>query len=690
MRAAGRLLAALLFVAGPVPAQQLWYQQYQAGLEAAGGGAWEEALGHFEAAAALEPQARDRVRTYGREFLFDYDPTFQRARCLAELGRLDQAREALAAAAGTGVTAPEEIDALAARIVDLSSSTPPPTGRFRVRSTPPGATVSVDGKLLGTTPLPEVELTASRHGVAVTLDGFETWEGRLQIRPDEPVLLEVGLVPLGTLPAATTTEARTEPAGALDPGPPPVGGAGSPVSGMPEGVTRANPGAEESDPNGEDPRSSSTQRAVGSATEGGEPTRGPATATRADAGLGDGAAGTATDGAAAPGEELAPPGPASDPLSSERDGSPARTGAGDPEALTDEPPSAGEGGSSSTPGRASRGAEGATRPGRGRAAMLRPAAAALGVLLGAALATVALLRRRTRGDRHPGERRSLWRLARRDRKVGGYEVIDVLGRGGMATTYRAHRVADGKEVALKIPHESGDVSYPERFLREARLGESLHHPGIVRILDAGEDDGLLYIAMELLPGRTLRQALDDAAEPVSIERGLEIARAVAEALDYAHSKGVVHRDLKPENVMLLPDGGLRVMDFGVAQIQGQPGLTASRFFFGSPVYAAPEMVTPQQADHRADLYSLGIVLWELLEGAPPFFDESMYRLLELHQSAPLPDAAALPRPLPSDVRELLERLCAKRPDDRYATAQDLLVDLDHLLYSVAPATLEGA
>ena len=260
-------------------------------------------------------------------------------------------------------------------------------------------------------------------------------------------------------------------------------------------------------------------------------------------------------------------------------------------------------------------------------------------------------------------------------RLGRYRVVAELGRGGMATTFRALRAGDGLEVAVKIPHPSGDPAYLERFLREGRLGETLHHPAIVRILEAGEAEGIPFLAMELIPGETLRQRLDRAPEGLAQSEALTIARAVAEALDYAHGKGVVHRDLKPENIMLTPEGRAKVMDFGVARVEGQPGLTTSHLFFGSPLYGAPELVEPRSIDRRADLYSLGIVLFEMLEGRPPFVHESVMKLIDMHQRAPLPDPATLPRAMPAPLWRLLAKLLEKDRDARYPTAEALLVDL---------------
>lgn len=299
----------------------------------------------------------------------------------------------------------------------------------------------------------------------------------------------------------------------------------------------------------------------------------------------------------------------------------------------------------------------------------------------AALAVVLLLRRR-RPAQAPG-RSTDGTLPRR---IGDFRVSGELGRGGMATTYRAERVRDGLPVAIKVPHETGDPTYRERFLREGRLGETLHHPRIVRIVEAGEDGGRPYLALELIPGQTLRAMLDESTVPLPPGRAVAIVRDIAEALDYAHGKGVVHRDLKPENVMLLPDGTVKVMDFGVARIEGQPGLTTSRFFFGSPVYAAPELVDPPSVDLRADLYSLGVILFELLEGRPPFVHESVFKLLEMHQREPLPTPESLPRPLPPEVWRVLRRLLEKDPGRRYPSAQALLVDLDAILYEPSGAT----
>lgn len=260
-------------------------------------------------------------------------------------------------------------------------------------------------------------------------------------------------------------------------------------------------------------------------------------------------------------------------------------------------------------------------------------------------------------------------------RVGRFTVVDPLGRGSMAWTYRAcgH---DGRLVALKVPHRRClvDPTFVVRFLQEGALGARLHHPAIVRVLEAGEDEGRLFIAMELVEGRTLASVMAGRT-PLPLPAALAIAREVASALAHAHARGVIHRDLKPENVMLSDDGSTRVLDFGIARIAGESGLTTAGTFIGSPRYAAPEAST-RPVDARADLYALGVMLFEMLEGHPPFDDPSPVRLLLMHARQPLPAPAALPVPLPADVWRLVSGLCAKDPDLRLQDAMAVQAELD--------------
>lgn len=610
------LAAVLLALAATAPARAAlqWYQDYEQGLEAAEHRDWATALGHFQEAARTRREPAARVRTYGAQFLFDYDPLFQQARCLTELGRLEEARRLLREAEEAAVTDAATLAALRERLraqADRASRTatageraaadartgteeaaPTPDAVLAVRSAPGGASVVVDGRTVGVTPLAGMDVPPGRHRVELRLAGTEPWAEAVELEPGERLQLDVTL-------------ARVRPGGETAAAP----GAGPPPATVPV-VNRAGDRVPASTPSA-------------SAPSGAETT-------------------------------------APEPLDSRREGSlpPIEDGAGE-EAAADRPAPAGP----PPPTPPERRLPGGWAAVAG-AGLLITLAGVLALTLGAAA--------RSRRRRSPRSRELPGR-------IGRYRVTGELGRGGMAATYRAVRARDGLPVALKIPHESGDPTYLPRFLREGRLGETLHHPRIVRIVEAGEEDGRPFLAMELIPGRTLRDALDAAGGPFPLRRALEIARDVAEALDYAHGKGVVHRDLKPENVMLLPDGSVKVMDFGVARVEGQPGLTTSSFFFGSPVYAAPELIDPSSIDHRADLYSLGVVLFELLEGRPPFHHESVFKLLELHQREPLPAPETLPNPLPDAVWEILRRLLAKDPAQRHPGAQQLLVDLERLL-----------
>lgn len=263
-------------------------------------------------------------------------------------------------------------------------------------------------------------------------------------------------------------------------------------------------------------------------------------------------------------------------------------------------------------------------------------------------------------------------------RLGPYTVVDPLGRGSMAWTYRAAR-QDGALVALKVPFRRclGDPTFVVRFLQEGALGSRLHHPAIVRVLEAGEDEGRLFIAMELVAGRTLASVLA-GRQPLPVPAALAVTREIASALAHAHSKGVIHRDLKPENVMLDGEGRTRVLDFGIARIAGESGLTTAGTFIGSPRYAAPEAATGR-VDARADLYALGIMLFEMLQGTTPFDDPSPVRLLLLHARQPLPARTTLPAPLSDDIWRLLEELLAKDPRDRLPDAAAAVATLDRLL-----------
>jgi hypothetical protein len=267
-------------------------------------------------------------------------------------------------------------------------------------------------------------------------------------------------------------------------------------------------------------------------------------------------------------------------------------------------------------------------------------------------------------------------------RFGEYRLLEPLGRGGMASVHKAER--GGEVCALKrpLPAFLAEPEFLERFQREAEIGRTLNHPNIVRILERGAVDGVPYFLMELLAGETLQARLRrvGALEPRVAAR---IVVQVAEALDYAHLKGVIHRDLKPSNIAVLDDGTAKVMDFGIAQARRFEGLTVTGAFLGSPEYVAPEAIDGRGTDARSDLYSLGVVFYEALTGRRPFSADTPFALLQKHLSE-APVAPSVLRPgLPPELERVVLRLLSKEPDERYPGAEELVVQLREFLNRAA-------
>jgi TolB-like protein/Flp pilus assembly protein TadD len=250
-----------------------------------------------------------------------------------------------------------------------------------------------------------------------------------------------------------------------------------------------------------------------------------------------------------------------------------------------------------------------------------------------------------------------------------YRVQHELGRGGMATVYLAEDVRHGRPVAVKVlKSELAAAIGPERFLREIEISARLHHPHILPLYDSGEADGFLYYVMPQVEGESLRDRLTREKQ-LPLDDSLQIAREVADALSYAHSRGVVHRDIKPDNI-LLESGHAVVADFGIARAidaAGEDQLTATGLAIGTPAYMSPEQAAgSKDLDGRSDLYSLGCVLYEMLAGQPPFTGPTVESLVHQHLTVQPPNITGIRPAVPASVAAALDRALAKTPADRFS------------------------
>ncbi len=280
--------------------------------------------------------------------------------------------------------------------------------------------------------------------------------------------------------------------------------------------------------------------------------------------------------------------------------------------------------------------------------------------------------------------------------VGGrYRLISRLGAGGMSSVYLARHVMIDRLMAIKTLRRdlAQDPVQRDRFIREARAVNRINHENIVEITDFGEsDDGLVYLVMEYVPGDSLLKIMGDG--PMKASRALHIARQVGLALGRAHQMGIVHRDLKPENVLLVQRPGrpdfVKILDFGIAKILDAPSLTGSQQIFGTPGYIAPEYIQSTDIDGRADLYSVGVMLYELITGALPFDYEYPGDLLVKHVTEePIPPSRRLPS-IDPPVEELILRCLRKDPAERFRDAFHFLEELQKVAERIGSEVLWGA
>lgn len=263
--------------------------------------------------------------------------------------------------------------------------------------------------------------------------------------------------------------------------------------------------------------------------------------------------------------------------------------------------------------------------------------------------------------------------------LGQYTILEEAGRGGMATVYLAKQTSMNRSVAIKVlpPHFLHDPSFLERFKREVEVISHLEHPHILPIYDYGEAEGMPYIAMRFLGGGSMAQMIRRGVP--DLEELIRPMRQISQALDYAHMQGIIHRDLKPGNIMLDEDNNAYLSDFGIARVMGSD-LTGSAII-GTPAYMSPEQANGMGIDGRSDIYSLGVVLFELITGREPYQAETPMALLLKHLNEPMPPARDFREGVPDSVEHVLTKATAKDPDERYSSTKELSAAFEQALRS---------
>ncbi len=279
------------------------------------------------------------------------------------------------------------------------------------------------------------------------------------------------------------------------------------------------------------------------------------------------------------------------------------------------------------------------------------------------------------------------------KQIGKYRLLKELGRGGMGEVYLAKDTEIGEKIALKIlpPELTRSPQYVERFRREASAVSRLDHPHIIKVYEVGEDEGMHFIAMEYLGGAPLSSLIQKRGS-LPIPDAAKIIIDVAEALDFAHSSGVIHRDIKPDNILSDEKGEFKVMDFGIARMEEGTQLTVTGTIMGTPEYMSPEQASGRKVDQRTDIYSLGIVFYEMLTGKVPFHAETALEVIQMH-IARAPESPRAHNPeIPGNVAAIIDKMVEKKPADRYASFRHMINALARAVpkaATVAPRAVAG-
>ncbi|HZA60813.1 MAG TPA: Stk1 family PASTA domain-containing Ser/Thr kinase [Actinomycetota bacterium] len=263
--------------------------------------------------------------------------------------------------------------------------------------------------------------------------------------------------------------------------------------------------------------------------------------------------------------------------------------------------------------------------------------------------------------------------------AGRYEIDNAVGQGGMAKVFRGTDSVLGRTVAVKVlaPEFARDSQFVKRFRREAQASAALNHPNIVSVFDTGSENGIHYIVMEYLEGRTLKEVIS-AEGRLHPDRATEIAESICRALGTAHQQGLVHRDVKPGNIMLLPSGEVKVMDFGIARATTGEALTQTAAVLGTASYFSPEQAKGEAVDARSDVYSVGCVLYEMLTGRAPFVGSSAVVVASMHVREEAPVPSGLNPDIPRALDAVVMKALAKNPANRYQSAAEMVQDLQRV------------
>jgi eukaryotic-like serine/threonine-protein kinase len=267
-------------------------------------------------------------------------------------------------------------------------------------------------------------------------------------------------------------------------------------------------------------------------------------------------------------------------------------------------------------------------------------------------------------------------------QIDHYRLDELVARSGMASIFKATDLTNSRTVAIKVPHPEmeADPLFFSRFKREAQIGQTLDHPGVMKVIEpaAQEEPSQVYMVMEWVDGRLLRNILSESA-PLPSQRAVHITREILEALDYIHRHGVVHRDLKPENIMVAPNDTVKLIDFGLAGQEGSRRLTFAKLtqVMGTPNYISPEQVKGRRGDARSDIYSVGVMLYEMLTGKCPFDGPNPFAIMnERLLNNPIPPRELNPQISP-ELQEIIYRAMEREPQNRYPTAREFAHDLAH-------------